>query len=118
MKGGIRSINTPVYDITLYELLKTYSNFKMQKAFQRINIPKLPLLSTEAAIKQLRENLNELTNWREIQELIPKHFFENKNKKRTGLAGIFAGSLELSKEGVVNIMQEEMFGKILIKKSN
>ena len=30
MKGGIRSINTPVYDITLYELLKTYSNLKIR----------------------------------------------------------------------------------------
>ena len=26
IKGGIRAINTPVYDISLYELLKTYSN--------------------------------------------------------------------------------------------
>ena len=33
MKGGIRSIKTPVYNITLYELLKTYSVLKMQKAF-------------------------------------------------------------------------------------
>ena len=31
MKGGIRSINTPVYNISLYELLKTYSNVQMQK---------------------------------------------------------------------------------------
>ena len=30
MKGGIKSINTPVYDITLYELLKTYANINMQ----------------------------------------------------------------------------------------
>ena len=31
MKGGIRSINTPVYDVSLYELIKTYSSFQMQK---------------------------------------------------------------------------------------
>ena len=31
MKGGIRSINTPVYDVSLYELLKTYSNIQMEK---------------------------------------------------------------------------------------
>ena len=31
MKGGIRSINTPIYDVSLYELLKTYSNIQMQK---------------------------------------------------------------------------------------
>jgi len=41
IKGGIRSINTPVYNLSLYELLKTYSNFQMQKSFQIINIPKL-----------------------------------------------------------------------------
>ena len=47
MKGGIRSINTPIYDVSLYELLKTYSNFQMQKSFQTINIPKLPVFTTE-----------------------------------------------------------------------
>ena len=36
MKGGIRSINTPVYDVSLYELLKTYAVIQMQKSFQNI----------------------------------------------------------------------------------
>ena len=39
MKGGIRSINTPMYDVSLYELLKTYSNIQMQKTFQNIASP-------------------------------------------------------------------------------
>ena len=34
MKGGIRSINTPDYDVSLYELLKTYSIFKCKKLFK------------------------------------------------------------------------------------
>ena len=51
MKGGIRSINTPVYDVSLYELLKTYSNIQMQKTFQNISIPKLPVFTTEEGIK-------------------------------------------------------------------
>ena len=57
MKGGIRSINTPIYDISLYELLKTYSNVQMKKTFQTINIPKLPVLTTEEGIKQIKNNL-------------------------------------------------------------
>ena len=36
--------------------------------------------------------------------------------KKTGIAGIFAASLELSKEGIINIMQKKIFDKILIKK--
>ena len=51
MKGGIRSINTPIYDVSLYELLKTYSNIQMQKTFQNISIPKLPVLTTEEGTK-------------------------------------------------------------------
>ena len=35
IKGGIRSIKTPIYNVTLYELLKTYSDLQMQKSFQR-----------------------------------------------------------------------------------
>jgi len=56
MKGGIKSINTPIYKVTLYELLKTYANIKMQRAFQTINIPKLPLFTTEDGIKQIKNN--------------------------------------------------------------
>ncbi len=33
MKGGIRSIKTPVYDVSLYELLKSYSSVQMKKNF-------------------------------------------------------------------------------------
>ena len=118
MKGGIRSINTPVYDINLYELLKTYSSLKMQKAFQIVNIPKLPVLTTEEAIKQITKNLENLNDWREIQEFIPKSFSKNNKNIRTGLAGVFAASLELSKQGTIDIKQNKLFEEILIKKLN
>ena len=68
MKGGIRSINTPVYDITLYELLKCYSNIQMQKTFQNLTIPKLPVFTTEEGIKQIKNNLNKITDWKNLNE--------------------------------------------------
>ena len=116
MKGGIRSINTPIYDVSLYELLKTYSSIQMQKTFQNISIPKLPVLTTEEGIKQIKNNLNNITDWKNIIELIPE-FYLKKNMKRTGIAGIFAASLELTKEGVVKVLQNKMFDKLMIKKS-
>ena len=116
MKGGIRSINTPVYDITLYELLKCYSNIQMQKTFQNLTIPKLPVFTTEEGIKQIKNNLNKITDWKNLNELIPKFYFE-KNMKKTGLAGIFAASLELTKEGIVKVSQNKLFDKLMIKKS-
>ncbi len=116
MKGGIRSIYTPIYDVSLYELLKTYSFIQMQKTFQNISIPKLPVLTTEEGIKQIRNNLDKLKDWKNIVDLIPK-FYSNIKMRRTGIAGIFAASLELTKEGVINVSQSKSFDKLMIKKS-
>ena len=117
MKGGIKSINTPVYDITLYELLKTYANINMQKAFQIINIPKLPVFTTEEGIKHINKNLENLDTWKNINDLIPKYYKNNKMLK-TGSAGLLAACLELTKEGILNIEQKKIFGELLIKKNN
>ena len=115
MRGGIRSINKPIYDITLYELLKTYSNLQMQKTFQNISIPKLPVYTTEEAIKQIKNNLNQIIDWKNVSELIPE-FYKKKEMKKTGMAGIFDASLELTKEGIVKISQNKIFDKLMIKK--
>jgi segregation and condensation protein A len=116
MKGGIRSINTPVYDVSLYELLKSYADIQMQKNFKNISIPKLPVFTTEEGIKQIKNNLDKITDWKNIIELIPDFYRTNKMKK-TGKAGIFAASLELTKEGIVKVSQNKVFDKLLIKKS-
>jgi segregation and condensation protein A len=116
IKGGIKSINTPLYKVSLYELLKTYASIKMQKTFQTINIPKLPVYTTEEGIKQIRNNFNNITEWKDIEELIPESFTFNKKLKKSGLAGIFSASLELTKQGVTNLMQKKIFDKLLIKK--
>ena len=115
MKGGIRSINTPVYDVSLYELLKTYAEIQMQKTFKNISIPKLPVFTTEEGIKQIKQNLNKIKDWKNLIDLIPDFYFKNK-MNRTGIAGIFAASLELTKEGIVKVSQNKIFDKIMIKK--
>ena len=117
MRGGIKSIYTPVYDVSLYELLKTYANINAQKSFQRVNIPKLPVLTTEQGINDIKNQLDNLNEWKNIVELIPESYKENIQKKRTGLSGIFAASLELTKEGVISMMQKKTFDDILIKKN-
>ena len=116
MKGGIRSINTPVYDVSLYELLKTYAGIQMQKTFKNISIPKLPVFSTEEGINLIKNNLDKIDDWKHIIELIPNYYIKNK-MERTGLAGIFAASLELTKEGLIKVSQKKNFDKIMIKKT-
>ena len=117
MKGGIRSINTPIYDVSLYELLKTYSSIQMQKTFQNISIPKLPVFTAEEGIKQIKNNLDKILDWKNLKDLIPKFYLDNK-MKRTGIAGIFAASLELTKEGIISLSQKKIFDNLMIKKTD
>jgi len=118
MKGGIRSIYTPTYDVSLYDLLKCYAEINIQKSFKVMNIPKLPVLTTEAGIKEIKDNLHKLNDWTDFKRLIPEDILNNHKMKRSGLAGIFAATLELTKEGVLKVMQEKSFEKILVKKNN
>merc|ERR1711991_723628 len=99
MKGSIKSIYSSEYKLSLFELLKSYSNIIMTKDFQKINIPKLPVFTTEDGIKTIKQFFGKLIEWKNLDDLIPQNFKKEKRYKRTGKAGIFAGSLELVKEG-------------------
>ena len=115
IKGKIKSIYSSKYSLTLYELLKAYSSFIMKKDFQKINIPKLPVLTTEDGIKHIKDFFGSLLDWKNIEDLIPKNYSEVKNLKKSGTAGIFAGSLELVKEGDILIKQNKLFDDVYIK---
>ena len=117
MRSGIMPIYNDEYKVNLFELLKTYSAIIMTKDFQRINIPKLPVFSTEEGIKTIKEFFGKLINWRKLDDLIPRNFKKTKGFKRTGKAGIFAGSLELVKEGDIKIKQENLFDDIYVKEN-
>jgi len=117
MRSGIRPIYNSEYRLSLFELLKSYSTILMTKDFQKINIPRLPVFTTEDGIKTIRDFFGKLLDWKKLDDLIPKNFKDVKKYKRTGTAGIFAGSLELVKEGNLEIKQKDLFEDIYIKEN-
>ena len=117
IKSGFRPIYNSEYNLNLYELLKSYSSIIMTKDYQKINIPKLPVFTTEEGIKTIKNFFGKLFDWKKLDELIPKTFKKGSKYKRTGKAGIFAGSLELVKEGNLKIKQNKLFDDIYIKEN-
>ena len=115
MPEGIRLINNSKYVVSLYELLKAYSNHIMRKNFLSINISKLPVCTSEQAIEIIKKNIKNLNDWKDISDLIPQRFKKNKKLKKSGMSGFFAASLELTKEGLLRIMQKRSFDKLLVK---
>ena len=67
VKGQIKSIYSSEYNVSLFELLKTYANIIMTKDFKRINITRLPLPQEEfdrqqqdILIRELESIINQL----------------------------------------------------------
>ena len=115
MSDGIRLSAKSRYSVTLFELLKSYSDHVMKKNFLSINIQKLPVCTTEQGIDIIKSSIKKLSNWRDISELIPLKFKKTYKLKKSGLAGLFSASLELTREGIISIMQKRTFDKLLIK---
>jgi len=118
MSGGVRSFKKSEYTVTLYELLKSYSNHVMKKNFLSINIPRLPICSTEMGMEIIKSNIKNLNEWRDFSELVPSKFKKNTMLKKTAIAGLFTAALELTREGILSIMQKKSFDKLLIKEKN
>ena len=83
-----------------------------------INIPKLPVFTTEEGIKRINSNIEKLKEWTEMTKLIPENLSRSKKLKKSGLSGIFSAALELSKQGTIKIMQKKIFDRVLIKQNN
>ncbi len=115
IKEGIKTKNTPQYSVSLYELIKSYADFKRRKNFSSINITKLKTYTMEEAIKKITSMFSKLKNWCELKEIIPQIYKIKKNLRKTGYAGSFVAGLELVREGDLLIKQEKLFDKVFIK---
>tara|TARA_B100002019_G_C21096579_1_gene511342 strand:- start:52 stop:843 length:792 start_codon:yes stop_codon:yes gene_type:complete len=118
IKEGIRAKSTPKYSVSLYELIKSYADFKRRKNFSSINITKLKIYTMEEAIKKITSMFSKLKDWRELKDIVPQVFKAKKNLRKTGFAGSLVAGLELVREGDLLIKQEKLFDKIFYKVKN
>ncbi len=118
MREGIKPINKSEYYVSLYELIKSYADYKRKENFSSINIKKLPVYTMEEAIKMITKMFDRIKDWCDIQTIVPKNFLKSKKLKKSGLSGTFAASLELVREGKLLIKQEQVFEDIFIKSKN
>ena len=115
IKDGIKKKNTPKYTLSLYELIKSYADFKKRQNFSTIEIKRLKTYTMEEAIKKITSMFEKLKDWCDIMDLIPQTFKIKKKLRRTGYAGSFVAGLELVKEGDLLIKQKKLFDKIYLK---
>ena len=79
IREGIKKISNSKYEVSLYELIKSYAEIKRKQNFSIMNISKLPVYTMEEAIKKITSLLKELIDWRDIKDVVPGSFSGSKN---------------------------------------
>ena len=116
-RGLINEIKTK-YQITyvssLYELLKTYSSIIKQKDVSPLTISSSDLFSVEQAIQRLKNIFGTINEWTNFINIIPE-LKGNTIVNKSVISSNFVASLELAKNGFIEVKQSETFGNIFIK---
>jgi len=115
---GLKVKYSITYSSTLYDLLNAYSIIlQKDEKVNRLTIAYSELYSVDNAIQRLKRIFGEITEWTNFYNLIPK-FSSNTIINKSILSSNFVASLELAKNGFIDVKQNSVFGNIFIKLKN
>ena len=107
------------YTSNLYDLLKSYSQIlKSKEQIKHLTIEYSELYSVDRAIKRMKEIFGAISNWTNFLNIIPSLLKDKKVINKSIISSNFVASLELSKNGFIDVKQDETFGNIYIKLKN
>ena len=72
------------------------------------------LYSVDQAIKRLKSIFGSITEWTNFMNLIPE-FGQNQIVNKSSITSNFVASLELAKNAIIDVKQNETFGNIFLK---
>lgn len=113
---GIRLVRHSIYDLSLVELLKAYANHKTSKAqVQPLRLRRGAVWSVEDALSRLANLVGSLPDWSTLQSYLPPDI-QDAFTTRSAIASTLIASLEMTRQGRLEINQPSAFGPIYLKR--
>ena len=110
----LRVVATPVYHVSLYELLQGYARHAVRIEAHSLRINRLNYYSVDAALQRLRGLIGSTPSWCSLLTFLPPDL-QDQSMRRSALASTLAASLEMARQGTVQIRQEGTFGPIYLR---
>jgi segregation and condensation protein A len=111
----IAHIKHPEWTATLYDLLTAYASQRQKTALSHVRMQKRAVWSLAEAREALERLVGVATDWTRIDEYLLAYIVEP-SQRATVLASSFASALELVREGVAEIPQQEAFAPLFMRK--
>ena len=103
------------YSATLLDLLQAYARLRTRDDFRPYAFDRTDVYPLEQALERLREMLGHTGSWADLANFLPPGWRGAGKKRRSALASTFAASLELAKQGQVELRQSETFAPIQLR---
>jgi segregation and condensation protein A len=111
---GLPRVLKPVYEATLYDLLRAYGDQRQRKEQAVLHIEAPELFSMDDALQRLGRILGRVPDWRSLMSFLPPGL-RGGIVERSAVAATFAASLELVRSGRLQLRQDSAFGPIYIR---
>jgi len=112
---GVKIKYNITYKASLFDILTTYSTIiKQEEKLSSLIISSSELYSVDQAIQRIKNMFGSISEWTNIMNLIPKFGLSNIVNK-SSVTSNFVATLELAKNGLIEIKQNETFGNMFVR---
>jgi segregation and condensation protein A len=112
----VARVRRVTYTATLLDLMQGYARIRTKDEFRPFIMDRKSVLTMEQALERMRNLIGFAGDWTDISSYLPDGWETDPQKRRSATAATFAASLELAKEGKIDIRQGETFAPIQIRK--
>jgi segregation and condensation protein A len=112
---AIRITRKSTYEANVYDLLKAYSQQRQRTAIRTWQIRPRTVWSLKEARVELERLLGIFCDWAALDQLLAEFLVEPEMRK-TALASSFTATLEMTREGALEIRQEKSFAPLMIRR--
>nr|WP_319485114.1 ScpA family protein [uncultured Cohaesibacter sp.] len=107
-------IRKPQFSASLYDLLTGYASLRQRQSVSLVHVRKRNVWSLPEARDVLMRLVGGLHDWTPVEQIL-RNYLKLTDVRTTALASSFAASLELVREGHLEIRQTEAFGTIYLR---
>ncbi|MEL6643733.1 MAG: ScpA family protein [Pseudomonadota bacterium] len=106
------------YTATLLDLMQGYARIRTKDEFRPYAMDRTNVLTLEQALDRMRHLIGFAGEWADLASFLPEGWETDPARRRSATAATFAASLELAKEGRVELRQGETFAPIQIRRKD
>ncbi|SDX03216.1 segregation and condensation protein A [Litoreibacter albidus] len=114
----VTRVRKVTYTATLLDLMQGYARIKTKDDFRPFVMDREKVFTMEQALARMRSLIGYAGDWSDLNSWLPEGWEVDPVKRRSATAATFAASLEMVKQGQIELRQGDVFAPIQIRKKD